>query len=55
MDTPEFPPCTLDVSVRVINEGEDDNEGSVDKGVDVPDVVEATVIASRNLPSGPLL
>jgi len=43
------------VSVNVIDEGEDDSDGSVDNGVDVPEVVEATVIAGRNLPSGPLL
>jgi hypothetical protein len=55
VDIPEFPSRILDASVRVIDEGDDDNEGSVDRGVDVPDVVEATVMAGRNLPSGPLL
>ena len=43
------------MSVRVNDEGEDDNEGRVDKGVDVPEVVDATVMAGRNLPLGPLL
>ena len=43
------------MSVRVSNEGEDVIEGNVDSGVDVPEVVEATVIAGRNLLSGPLL
>ena len=36
-------------------EGDDASEGSVDRGVDVPEVVEATVMAGRNLPSSPLL
>ena len=43
------------VSVNVREEGEDASEGSVDRGVDVPEVVEATVMAGRNLPSSPLL
>ena len=55
VDIPEFPPWSLEVSVRVIDEGEDDNDGIVDKGVDVLEVVEATVMAGRNLSSGPLL
>jgi len=45
----------LDASVDVNEEGDDDSEGSVERGVDVPDIVEATVMAGRNLPSGPLL
>lgn len=55
VDAPEFPSWSLNVSVRVSDEGEDDSDGIVDKGVDVPDIVEATVMASRYLPSGPLL
>ena len=45
----------LDASVSVNDEGEEDSEGSVDVGVEVPEVVDATVIAGRNLLSGPLL
>ena len=40
--------------VSVIEEGEDDKDVSVD-GVDVPEVVEASVMDGRNLPLGPLL
>ena len=45
----------LDARVSVNDKGEEDSEGSVDVGVEVPEVVDATVIAGRNLPSGPLL
>ena len=55
MDVPEVPPWLLDTSVDVNEEGEEDSEGRVDMGVDVPEVVEATVTAGMNLPSGPLL
>ena len=55
MDVPEFPSWLLDASVSVNDEGEEDSEGNVDVGVEVPEVVDATVIAGRNLPSGPLL
>ena len=55
VDVPEVPPWLLDTSVDVNEEGEEDSEGSVDMGVDVPEVVEATVTAGMNLPSGPLL
>jgi hypothetical protein len=55
VDTPELSPGMLDASVKVNDDGEDDKDGSVDRGVDVPEVVEATVMAGRNLPSGPLL
>lgn len=55
MVVPESSPCPLDASVNVSDEGEDVREGSVDSGVDVPEVVEATVIAGTNRPSGPLL
>jgi len=43
------------VSVSISHEGEDDRDCNEDRGVDVPDVVEATVIAGRNLLLGPLL
>lgn len=52
---PEFPPRSFEMNDRVSDEGEDDREGSVDAGVDVPEVVEAAVMAGMNLPSGPLL
>jgi hypothetical protein len=50
-----LPSWLLDASVSVIEEGEDVNDDKDDSGVDVLEVVEATVIVGRNLPSGPLL
>ena len=41
--------------MSVIEEGEDERDVSEDNGVDVPEVVEASVMDGRNLPSGPLL
>ena len=55
IDVPELCPWSLDVRVNVSGEGEDVKDGRVDSGVDVSEVVEATVILGRNLPSGPLL
>ena len=52
---PELPTWLPDVSVSISHEGEDDRDCNEDRGVDVPDVVEATVIAGRNLLLGPLL
>jgi hypothetical protein len=51
----EPPPWVLNASVDINEEGDDNSKGSVERGVDVLDVVEATVMAGRNLPSGPLL
>jgi len=45
----------LEVSIRVIDNGDEVKELSVDSGVDVLDIVEAIVMAGRYLPSGPLL
>jgi hypothetical protein len=55
VDVPELLSWSFDVRVRVIEEGEDDRDDRVDSGVDVPEVVEASVMDGRNLPSGPLL
>ena len=55
MATPQLPPWLLDTSVDVSEEGEDVRESSVDSGVDVPEVVDTTVITGANQLSGPLL
>ena len=55
VDVLELPPWSLDTRVNVSEEGEDVKDGRVDSGVDVLEVVEATVIPGRNLLSGPLL
>ena len=55
VDVPELLSWSLNASIEVSDEGEDESDCDRERGVDVLEVVEATVMFSRNLPSGPLL